>query len=423
MVANKECCEYKNTDVGTFPKRWDEPALFADLFNVSGGFSASRDNLSEEGLCYLHYGDIHGRDNSYIDVEDEFYEIPKLNIKVNKISKNMLLDDGDIVFVDASEDDEGVSKYVVIDNPKKLSFVSGLHTIVAKSKNNAIDNKFKRYLFQSGYLKQQMLHYSAGTKVKGINKTNIKKLLIVLPSDPEQKLIAEALSDIDDLIGSLEVLIEKKIRIKQGAMQELITGNMRIPGFKKAWEEMKVSDFGEIITGGTPSTSNPNYWNGNILWVTPTDICNEKNIYDSDRKITNEGLKTIRCLQPNSVLITCIASIGKNAIIRSIGASNQQINAIIPNANFNPDFLYYLFENNVQKLYSRAGITATNIISKNIFKEIEFLVPMEIDEQIAICSILSEMDEEIEILRSKQNKYIGIKLGMMQELLSGRVCL
>jgi type I restriction enzyme S subunit len=262
--------------------------------------------------------------------------------------------------------------------------------------------------------------YNEASGVPSLNASTIEKICIPLPPLPEQQAIAEALSDVDNLITSLEKLIDKKQKIKQGTMQELLTGRKRLPGFIGEWEVKKVKEFGEVVTGGTPSTVVKEFWNGTIPWVTPTDISNRKEIYDTERKITELGLNRLRKLPADSVLITCIASIGKNAILKIAGACNQQINAIIPNNIFDSDYLYYLFENNKQYLLNNAGITATNIISKKDFSELEFKVPI-LEEQQAIAQILSDMDAEIEALEQKLEKYKAIKQGMMQELLTGRI--
>ena len=205
--------------------------------------------------------------------------------------------------------------------------------------------------------------------------------------------------------------------------------NTVIPeGYKKTeigiipedWEVKRSYELGKIITGSTPSTKIEDYWNGNISWVTPTDIINKKNIYTTERKITEKGLKTIRELPENSILVTCIASIGKNVILKKRGASNQQINAIIPDKKYNYEFLYYLIEFNKNYLLSKAGITATNIISKRDFSEIAFQVPPSKKEQSAIASVLSDIDELIENLDKLIEKKKLIKQGAMQELLTGK---
>ena len=110
-----------------------------DLFTVSGGFSASRAQLSSDGYCYLHYGDIHTSHKTFIDVRAEFQDIPKLDVSLKRVAPGAMLDDGDVVFVDASEDDEGTSKHVVVTNPDGTPFISGLHTIVAKARSRDLD--------------------------------------------------------------------------------------------------------------------------------------------------------------------------------------------------------------------------------------------------------------------------------------------
>ena len=154
------------------------------------------------------------------------------------------------------------------------------------------------------------------------------------------------LTDTDALIQAIEKKVAKKNHIKIGMMQKLLSP-------KEDWEVKTLGEVGEIITGGTPPTTIKSYWDGKIPWVTPTDIRAEKNIKSSEREITKEGLVVIRKLPPDTLLVTCIASIGKNAILRKAGACNQQINAIVPNDSNNVDFLYYLIENNASYIKGR----------------------------------------------------------------------
>jgi type I restriction enzyme, S subunit len=119
------------------------------------------------------------------------------------------------------------------------------------------------------------------------------------------------------------------------------------------------------------------------------------------------------------VLITCIASIGKNAILKSEGGCNQQINAVIPNQNNNAEFLYYLFEAAKQYLLANAGITATMIISKATFSELKFRIPLR-QEQTAIAAVLTDMDAELVALEQRREKTRALKQAMMQELLIGK---
>ncbi|MCB9150907.1 MAG: restriction endonuclease subunit S [Caldilineaceae bacterium] len=206
---------------------WEVRTL-EQLFDFSGGYSASRNQLSTQGYCYLHYGDIHGASKTYVDTRSDYQDIPKLNISLSQVSPSSLLKDGDVVFVDASEDDEGTSKHIVIVNKDNLPFISGLHTIVAKRKNNELVNEYLRYCFQTTAIRQQFSFYAVGTKVSGISKTNIAKLTLPVPSPPEQTAIAAVLSDMDAELAALGARREKTRALKQAMMQELLTGRTRL---------------------------------------------------------------------------------------------------------------------------------------------------------------------------------------------------
>ena len=210
-----------------FRGEWEVKRL-GELFNFSGGYSASRDQLSTEGHCYLHYGDIHGSTKTCIDADADFQEIPKLDIPLKRVSSASLLDDGDVVFVDASEDDAGTSKHVVVVNKNKKPFISGLHTIVAKGRTEELAHDYRRFCFQTPAIRQQFLFYSVGTKVSGISKSNIPKVTLSFPSVPEQTAIAEVLTDMDTELAGLEQRREKTRALKQAMMQELLTGRTRL---------------------------------------------------------------------------------------------------------------------------------------------------------------------------------------------------
>lgn len=210
------------------PKEGWELKSFGEIFEICGGFSATREQLSDEGHCYLHYGDIHGSEGTYIDCSADYSIIPKLKIGLNKISKKSLLKDGDVVFVDASEDDEGTSRHIVIRNKKNIPFISGLHTIIARSKDGSLDLKYKSYCFQSKYIKDQFKFYAVGTKVSGVSKTSIKNINVHLPSIIEQKNIAETLESIDLEIEKIGEKLSKYKSLKQGLMQNLLTGKIRL---------------------------------------------------------------------------------------------------------------------------------------------------------------------------------------------------
>lgn len=203
------------------------PVPMGELFDFGGGYTASRDQLATDGVCYLHYGDIHTSDKTFIDVRAEFDAIPKLDVPLGRV-QGTLLRHGDVVFVDASEDEDGTSKHVVIENPDGIPFIAGLHTIAARSRADALDNGYKRYCFQTAAVKEQFRYFAVGTKVSGVSKGNIGKITVRVPPLAEQAAIATVLSDLDAEIAALEARIAKARQVKQGMMQELLTGRIRL---------------------------------------------------------------------------------------------------------------------------------------------------------------------------------------------------
>jgi type I restriction enzyme S subunit len=199
------------------------------------------------------------------------------------------------------------------------------------------------------------------------------------------------------------------------------------PGYKQTevgvipneWLVERVHEFASVVTGGTPQVNVPAYWNGGHPWVTPTDITDERDIWASQRMISDAGLSSIRPLPANTVLVTCIASIGKNAILRNIGGCNQQINAVLPAQGNSAEFLYYIFESSKQYLIANAGMTATRIISKASFEQLKFAIPSP-TEQRAIATALSDVDALLTGLDRLIAKKRDLKQAAMQQLLTGQ---
>ena len=298
--------------------------------------------------------------------------------------------------------------------------------VLRKILKNIIYEEYAYYILSSNQVHSEFSKLAAGSVVKNLSIDRIKQVYIPIPPLDEQKRIASALSKIDAYLENTIKLIEEKERFKRGIAKKLLTckegeniPEARFKGFEDEWMEVAISKIGTIITGNTPSTKNESFWNGNNVWVTPTDI-KQKYISNSERKLTDDGLKKSRKLPANTLLITCIASIGKNAILKCEGACNQQINAIIPNKNYNVDFLYYLFENEKSYLKFKAPQSVIKIMSKSEFSKLVFKFPL-LEEQEKIGGYLSLLDAEIDNLKKQKELIKEMKRGAMQKLLSGEV--
>lgn len=402
---------YKQTEVGVIPEDWDLINL-GEIFGFKNGLNKSKEFFGY-GTPIVNYMDVF--QNAGLRITDV---LGRVNVNRNEL-KAYEVRKGDVFFTRTSETVEeiGVAS-AMLDEPSDTVF-SGF-VLRARPTDESLDDEFKKYCFSATYFRQQVTSRASYTTRALTNGRSLSATLLVRPPLPEQCAIAAALSETDALIASLDALVAKKRDLKQAAMQQLLTGKTRLPGFKGEWEMTKVGELGTVVTGGTPRTDNLNYWHGSIPWITPTDITGRRGISESARQVTEKGLAQLRPLPENSVLVTCIASIGKNAILKSPGACNQQINAIIPNKNFSPEFLYYLMDFNKSYLLGKAGVTATSIISKRDFVEIPFLVP-RYDEQAEIALILCDMDTDLESLEARRDKAQALKQGMMQELLTGRI--
>ena len=195
--------------------------------------------------------------------------------------------------------------------------------------------------------------------------------------------------------------------------------SLRFPEFREAgaWEVKRLAEIGEIVTGTTPSTKKAEYYEDGIhLWVTPTDIGEEKDITETKIKLSEDGLQAGRFVPRNSLLVTCIASIGKNAILRMDGSCNQQINAITRFQGACVDFLYYLIERNTPILLNTAGQGGMAILNKNDFSNLRFPFPA-LREQQKIAHCLSSLDEVIGLQAKKVQALKQHKKGLMQQLL------
>jgi type I restriction enzyme, S subunit len=183
------------------------------------------------------------------------------------------------------------------------------------------------------------------------------------------------------------------------------------------WSQASIGSFGKVVTGSTPSTKKNAYWNGSIPFISPADFDDSVYIKKTERCITEKGISVSRELPENSILVTCIGSIGGIAMTSKRSISNQQINAIVCNNKYNSRFIYYIIQFNISELDRLAGKTTLPIINKSTFELISLVVP-PLPEQQKIASILTSVDTVIEKTEAQINKLKDLKNAMMQELLT-----
>jgi len=290
--------------------------------------------------------------------------------------------------------------------------------------NDSCDVDYLYYLLQTK--KSQMIEKAIGSTFLEISKKALCEIDLLCPPLPEQKAIAEALSDVDRLIESLEKLIEKKKAIKQGAMQQLLTGKKRLNGFTSKWDETTLGKVCEIYRGGSPRPIQSFLTNSadGVNWIKIGDVDEAaKYINSTKEKIVPEGTVYSRKVYKGDLILSNSMSFGRPYILNLDGCIHDGWLVIQKYQDtYTLSFLYYFLcseETMAQYIAMAAGSSVQNL---NKDKVAGIKVPiMPKEEQTAIANILTDMDAEIEALQKKLAKVRLIKQGMMQELLTGRI--
>ncbi|RCS59229.1 restriction endonuclease subunit S [Parvibium lacunae] len=404
---------YKHSDVGVIPEDWDVLPLGECLVGrPSYGINAAAAPYSDALPAYIRITDIS---------EDGRFSPEKLVSVKSEQAGNYYLSDGDIVFARTGASVGKSYRY----NPNDGALVFAGFLIRVRPDANKLLPAFAAAYVTTGNYWRWVRLMSMRSGQPGINGNEYSQLPIPLPQLPEQEAIAQALSDVEALLATLDQVIAKKRDLKQAAIQQLLTGQTRLPGFSGEWEVKRLDELAEIRSGGTPSTGEPSFWDGDIPWCTPTDITalnGHKYLRETSRLITPLGLNasSAEMIPAKSVVMTSRATIGECAINAVPLSTNQGFKNFIPFVKTDVDFLYYLLGTQKQGLIALCGGSTFLEIGKTQLAAYEVRLPSTKAEQTAIATVLSEMDAELSVLESRHDKTRNIKQAMMQELLTGK---
>ena len=267
--------------------------------------------------------------------------------------------------------------------------------------------------------------FATGQAQPGLSVDVLEKLPIAVPNEEaEQQKIADCLSSLDELIAAQARKVDALKTHKKGLMQQLFPREgetqprLRFLEFRDAgeWEDQSIGNIGKVVTGSTPSTAQPAFYGGGIPFVSPADISDMRFVDQTKTTLTQEGYAQTRPIRAGSVLFVCIGStIGKVAQNIHDCATNQQINAIIPNSKHSEGFVYFALSLASERIALLAGRQAVPIINKSLFSSVRILVP-KLPEQHRIASFLSS----IETLLTDENQSLELlkahKKGLMQQI-------
>ena len=427
---------YKMTEVGVIPEDWEVKTL-GKLACINGriGFRGyTVKDLVRKGEGAIAIGGKHISKN-YLDLSDaeyiswkKYYESPEIMVK-----------QGDIVLAQRGT----LGKSALIKSDIGPATINPSLVLINKIKCN---NLYLIYNMQSSSVTDYILQINSQTSIPMISQKQIEGIKIAIAKlDCEQAAIATALSDVDSLISALTKKIEKKKAIKQGLMQQLLTGKKRLPGYEKNREPVQTEwgaipkDWKTLSIGKCCSIKARIGWqglkkseylsSGEYVLVTGTDFLNGRIDWKSCVYVSKKRYEQDANIQivKHDILITKDGTIGKVAFLDDVpclGTLNSGIFVVRSHSEeLDQCYLSKIFESFIFDAFLEslvAGSTINHLYQKD-FVHFNFPVPPTMSEQTAIANILSDCDSEIAALEEKRDKYKEIKQGMMQQLLTGKI--
>lgn len=407
---------YKQTEVGVIPEDWDIRTL-GEIGESLIGLTYRPSDVHSNGILVLRSSNVQ---NGRICFDDNVFVMMD-------ISPKLMVKNGDILICVRNGSRDLIGKCAQIDDRAKGMTFGAFMTVFRTELC-----QFTFHQFQSNIIKKQINEH-LGATINQITNRNLNSFKIPIPPAlAEQEAIAEALSDTDAYIESLEQLIQKKRLIKHGAMQELLTGKCRLPGFTEEWEVKRLGDNCDLITKGTTPTSlGCDFTQSGITFLKAESFGENGQVIPD--KIAFIDIHTHKILNrsqlaENDLLISIAGVLGRVGIIdKNILPANinQALSLIRLSKDTDVDryYLYwYLKSSLIQQQINDINVQAAqaNISLQNV-RDFTIHVPANLSEQSSIAYIISDMDDEISSLEEKLKKARLIKQGMMQELLTGRI--
>ena len=404
---------FKQTEIGLIPEDWEIIPL-RDVAENYTGLTYSPNDVHSYGTLVLRSSNIQ---DSQLCFDDNVYVI--MDVPQRAIVRNE-----DILVCVRNGSQQLIGKSAKI-TPEADGMAFGAFMTILRPKN--IDGDFLLYVWRSRIIQKQ-IEEILGATINQITNADLKSFIVLCPSSREQQLIAEALSNIDQLISSLSKTIEKKRLIKQGAMQQLLTGKKRLPGFDGEWATHRIGDFLSILKGFGLSKSqlvqdgvNKCILYGELFTKYDYEIKTCISRTDSDEGLLSESGDILLpgSTTTNGIDLAKAVSVYENSIHLGGDIVVLRDKKIV-------EYEPYFVSAKITELCKQAieqssqGITIIHLNTREL-RKIEVAIPSTRKEQIAIVTVLRTMDNEIESLEEERDKYIRLKEGMMQKLLTGQI--
>ncbi|RYG99298.1 MAG: restriction endonuclease subunit S [Alphaproteobacteria bacterium] len=398
---------YKQTDFGVIPSDWDYVPI-GELFAFKNGLNKAK-KFFGYGTPIVNYMDVYGQPSLRIEQVTGRVDVSSKELNAYSVRK------GDVFFTRTSETVEEIGVASVMLDDAENTVYSGF-VLRARPTNDSLSDAFKVYCFSPRYFRQQIAARASYTTRALTNGRSLSAALLARPPFPEQRAIATVLSDMDALLMGLTRLIKKKRDLKQAAMQQLLTGQTRLPGFQGEWETKQLGDICEISMGRTPPRLNQAFWGRGYTWLSIADL-KSKVVSESKEQITALAASMMTIIPKGTLLMSFKLSIGRLCFAGRDLFTNEAICGF-NKLQANPEFLYYALSRTDFSLYGKQAVKGYTL-NKESLKIVEVRLP-SLEEQVAIGAVLSDMDAELSALEARRDKTRALKQAMMQELLTGK---
>ena len=379
---------YKKTEMGVIPEEWDAKTL-ASLGSFSKGQGIRKNEAASGDIPCIRYGEIYTHHNDVVRIYNSH-----ISRGVAQTSKRLAK--GDILFAGSGETKEEIGKAVAYVGDDE-AYAGGDIVILSPHSESS---EFLGYLLNSPVIARQKASKGQGDAVVHISASALGSVVIPLPPVPEQRAIATALFDVDALLGGLARLIAKKRDLKQAALQQILTGQTRLPGFHGEWEVKRLGEALTICHGknqrevAVAHGPFPILATGGQIGTASRPLFDEPSVLIGRKGTINQPQYMETPFWTVDTLFYCSMKDGNDA-----------------------KFFYYRFcLIDWMQFNEASGVPSLNA---RTIEKIKILCPQP-PEQVAIAAVLSDMDAEIAALEARRNKTRDLKQAMMQELLTGK---
>jgi type I restriction enzyme S subunit len=400
---------YKQTEVGVIPEDWSNTRLDQLISFISYGFTNPMPT-TEDGIYML----------TAVDINNGKIQLNKARKTSIEAYQRLLTDKSRPKPNDILLTKDGTLGRLATVGTETVCINQSIAVIRT---NDKADPNFLKLLLESAPYQKKMLEDAGGSTIKHIYITIVDKMHVGLPLKVgEQRAIATALDDVDALLEELDRLIAKKRDIKQAAMQQLLTGETRLPGFEGEWEVKTLREISRIQRGASPRPIDSPIWfddNSLIGWVRISDVTSSGMFLEkTSQKLSSLGVQQSRPVPAGSLIMSICATVGR-PIVTKVDVCIHDGFVVFDSLEANQLFIFY-FLKWIEPKWSQHGQTGSQMnLNTGLINGTEIKLP-PMDEQMAIAECLFDMDAEIQALEQRRSKTAELKQGMMQELLTGR---